>query len=117
MFLHVVLTPINHSAQAMRWRGTRLWEHDDSRPEEVWAVFFPKKVKVYIYLSVYVEMKQRFKVSGALAQAYVVAHEVGHHLQKMLGIMDQVEAARQNMGETQANNLQVRVELQADCFA
>jgi uncharacterized protein len=79
--------------------------------------YCPNDEKVYIDLSFYEELKDRFKVQGDFAQAYVLAHEVGHHVQKLLGIMDQVEAARQRMGEKQGNALQVRVELQADCFA
>ena len=79
--------------------------------------YCPMDEKVYIDLSFYQELKDRFKAPGDFAQAYVVAHEIGHHVQKLLGIMDQVEAARQRMGQRQGNALQVRVELQADCFA
>jgi len=79
--------------------------------------YCPNDEKVYIDLSFYEELKNRFRVQGDFAQAYVLAHEVGHHVQKLLGIMDQVEAARQQMSEAKANALQVRVELQADCFA
>jgi predicted metalloprotease len=79
--------------------------------------YCPNDEKVYIDLSFYEELKDRFRVQGDFAEAYVLAHEVGHHVQKLLGIMDQVEAARQRMGEKQGNALQVRVELQADCFA
>lgn len=79
--------------------------------------YCPNDEKVYIDLSFYEELKNRFRVQGDFAQAYVLAHEVGHHVQKLLGIMDQVEAARQQMSEANANALQVRVELQADCFA
>jgi predicted metalloprotease len=79
--------------------------------------YCPSDEKVYIDLSFYKELKDRFKAPGDAAQAYVIAHEIGHHVQKLLGIMDQVEAVRQRMSERQANALQVRVELQADCFA
>jgi hypothetical protein len=79
--------------------------------------YCPNDEKVYIDLDFYQELKNRFKAPGDFAQAYVIAHEIGHHVQKLLGIMDQVEAVRQRMSETQANALQVRVELQADCFA
>ena len=79
--------------------------------------YCPNDEKVYIDLSFYEELKNRFHAPGDFAQAYVIAHEVGHHVQKLLGIMDQVEAARQRMSEKQGNALQVRVELQADCFA
>ena len=79
--------------------------------------YCPNDEKVYIDLDFYEELKNRFNAPGDFAQAYVIAHEIGHHVQKLLGIMDQVEAVRQRMSETQANALQVRVELQADCFA
>ena len=79
--------------------------------------YCPADEKVYIDLSFYRELRDRFKAPGDAAQAYVIAHEVGHHVQKLLGIMDQVEAARQRMSQRAGNALQVRVELQADCFA
>jgi predicted metalloprotease len=79
--------------------------------------YCPNDEKVYIDLDFYQELKNRFKAPGDFAQAYVIAHEVGHHVQKLLGIMDQVEAVRQRMGQVESNALQVRVELQADCFA
>jgi predicted metalloprotease len=79
--------------------------------------YCPSDEKVYIDLSFYKELKDRFHAPGDAAQAYVIAHEIGHHVQKLLGIMDQVEAARQRMSEQQGRALQVRVELQADCFA
>jgi uncharacterized protein len=79
--------------------------------------YCPSDEKVYIDLSFYKELKDRFHAPGDAAQAYVIAHEVGHHVQKLLGIMDQVEAARERISERQGNALQVRVELQADCFA
>ncbi len=79
--------------------------------------YCPNDEKVYIDLDFYEELKNRFHAPGDIAQAYVIAHEIGHHVQKLLGIADQVEAARQRMGQSQANALQVRMELQADCFA
>jgi len=79
--------------------------------------YCPNDEKVYIDLSFYEELKNRFHVSGDFAEAYVIAHEVGHHVQKLLGIADQVEAVRQRASEKSANALQVRMELQADCFA
>ena len=79
--------------------------------------YCPMDEKVYIDLDFYEELKNRFGAPGDFAQAYVIAHEIGHHVQKLLGIADQVEAARQRMGQAQANALQVRMELQADCFA
>jgi predicted metalloprotease len=79
--------------------------------------YCPGDQKIYIDLSFYRLMQQRFKVSGEFAQAYVIAHEVGHHVQNLLGISEQVERARRRMSETQGNALSVRLELQADCFA
>jgi uncharacterized protein len=79
--------------------------------------YCPIDQKVYIDLEFYEELRTRFKAPGDFAQAYVIAHEIGHHVQKLLGIADQIEALRGRMSERQANALQVRMELQADCFA
>ena len=79
--------------------------------------YCPQDQKVYIDLAFYQDLKDRFKAPGDFAQAYVIAHEVGHHVQHLLGIMDKVQAQRSRAGETQANALSVRLELQADCFA
>jgi len=72
---------------------------------------------VYIDLSFYEMLQQRFKAPGDFAQAYVVAHEVGHHVQNLLGTMEKVQSQRQRMSERQFNQLSVRLELQADCYA
>jgi predicted metalloprotease len=79
--------------------------------------YCPGDRKVYIDLSFFRLMQQRFKVSGEFAQAYVIAHEVGHHVQNLMGVMEKVDQARRRSSPTQANALSVRVELQADCFA
>ena len=79
--------------------------------------YCPADEKVYIDLDFYEDLKNRFKAPGDFAQAYVIAHEIGHHVQKLLGIAEQVEALKQRMSQTDANALQVRMELQADCFA
>ena len=79
--------------------------------------YCPGDHKVYIDLSFYDELKTRFGAPGDFAQAYVVAHEVGHHVQTLLGISEKNMAARQRASETEANALSVRQELQADCFA
>jgi predicted metalloprotease len=79
--------------------------------------YCPGDHKVYIDLSFYDELRSRFGAPGDFAQAYVIAHEIGHHVQKLLGITDQVEAAKQGRGKAAANQLSVRLELQADCFA
>jgi uncharacterized protein len=73
--------------------------------------------KVYIDLAFYRELRDRFKAPGDFAQAYVVAHEVGHHVQNLLGIMDKVKARQSRASEREANGLSVRLELQADCLA
>jgi uncharacterized protein len=79
--------------------------------------YCPADERVYIDLDFYRELKNRFRAPGDFAQAYVVAHEVGHHVQKLLGIADKVEAAKRQVGQKTGNALQVRMELQADCFA
>jgi predicted metalloprotease len=79
--------------------------------------YCPGDQKVYIDLSFYELMQKRFHVSGEFAQAYVIAHEVGHHVQHLMGISAKVDAARRKASPTQANALSVRLELQADCFA
>ena len=73
--------------------------------------------KVYIDLSFYRELKTRFKAPGDFAQAYVIAHEIGHHIQNLLGTMDKVNSARGGMRKESANQLSVRLELQADFLA
>jgi predicted metalloprotease len=79
--------------------------------------YCPEDEKVYLDLSFYRDLKTRFGAPGDFAQAYVIAHEVGHHVQKLLGISDQVAAARQRVSRTEGNQLSVRLELQADFFA
>lgn len=73
--------------------------------------------KLYIDLSFYQEMKTKLGAPGDFAQAYVIAHEVGHHVQNLLGISDKVHQAQQTASEAVANALSVKLELQADCFA
>ena len=79
--------------------------------------YCPADQKVYLDLGFFRELKTRFKAPGDFAQAYVVAHEVGHHVQNLLGISEKVHQARSRASETQGNALSVRLELQADCFA
>ena len=78
--------------------------------------YCPADEKVYIDLGFYDELKQRFGASGEFAEAYVLAHELGHHVQKLTGIEQKVQAARERDSRA-ANQLSVRLELQADCFA
>ena len=79
--------------------------------------YCPNDRKVYLDLAFYDQLRQQFHAAGDFAQAYVIAHEVGHHIQNVLGVLPKFDAARQNMSQDQANALSVRVELQADCYA
>jgi predicted metalloprotease len=79
--------------------------------------YCPGDRQVYIDLSFYKDLQDRFGAPGDFAQAYVIAHEVGHHVQTLLGISERNMAARQRASEAEANALSVRQELQADCFA
>lgn len=79
--------------------------------------YCPGDQKVYLDLSFYTELKERFQAPGDFAMAYVIAHEVGHHVQKQLGIIDQVYSKRNRISETEFNKLLVKMELQADYFA
>lgn len=79
--------------------------------------YCPNDAKLYIDLSFYEELRRRFAAPGDFAQAYVIAHEVGHHVQNLLGIMEKFADARRGLSAADANALSVRVELQADCFA
>lgn len=88
------------------------------RGESATGPFYcPGDQKVYIDLSFFRELKDRFKAPGEFAQAYVVAHEVGHHVQNLLGIADKVHEAKSRVSEVEANALSVKMELQADCLA
>ena len=79
--------------------------------------YCPGDQKVYIDLGFYEELRNRFRAPGDFAEAYVIAHEVGHHVQNLLGISGKVAEAQQRGSREQANALSVRVELQADCLA
>jgi predicted metalloprotease len=79
--------------------------------------YCPADQKVYLDLSFFRDLESRFGAPGDFAQAYVVAHEVGHHVQTVTGLSERVQGARQGMSERQANQLSVRQELQADCYA
>ncbi|MBR4876232.1 MAG: neutral zinc metallopeptidase [Rhodocyclaceae bacterium] len=80
--------------------------------------YCPGDQKVYIDLEFFRELHNRFHAPGDFAQAYVIAHEIGHHVQNLLGISTEVQRARQNArNQAQSNLLSVRLELQADCFA
>ncbi|MEP6819938.1 MAG: neutral zinc metallopeptidase [bacterium] len=79
--------------------------------------YCPGDAKLYLDLSFFNDLQTRFRAPGDFAQAYVIAHEVGHHVQNLLGTMDKVDAARSRMSEAEANQLSVRLELQADFLA
>jgi predicted metalloprotease len=79
--------------------------------------YCPGDRKVYIDLSFFDELRRRHGAPGDFAEAYVIAHEVGHHVQNLLGITDRVQSEQRGLGKAAANALSVKVELQADCFA
>lgn len=79
--------------------------------------YCPADRKVYIDLAFYNDLKNNLKAPGDFAQAYVIAHEVGHHVQNLLGISSKVQAQRSRLSQADYNKLSVKLELQADCFA
>jgi predicted metalloprotease len=79
--------------------------------------YCPADQKLYIDLAFFHDLQQRFQAPGDFAQAYVIAHEVGHHVQNLLGVAERVQRARQHASANDASALSVRVELQADCLA
>lgn len=79
--------------------------------------YCPADRKVYIDLNFFQHLSDQFQAPGQLAQAYVIAHEMGHHIQNMLGLTDKLEAARQRLTQTEYNKLSVKLELQADFYA
>lgn len=79
--------------------------------------YCPRDQKVYIDLSFYRDLQYKYQAPGDFAQAYVVAHEVGHHVQNLLGISNKVRSLQSRVDQTEANQLSVKLELQADCFA
>ncbi|GAB4034593.1 KPN_02809 family neutral zinc metallopeptidase [Spirosoma gilvum] len=85
--------------------------------EAMGPFYCPADQKVYIDLSFYDELAERFQAPGEFAMSYVIAHEIGHHIQKELGIMDKVDRLRQQLSEREYNRVSVRLELQADFFA
>ncbi|MBH0236352.1 KPN_02809 family neutral zinc metallopeptidase [Methylobrevis albus] len=79
--------------------------------------YCPGDQRVYIDLAFYEELRRRFEAPGDFAQAYVIAHEVGHHVQNVIGVLPEFNRRRQSMSEAEQNAMSTRVELQADCFA
>lgn len=111
------------SAQGVPYRHAKLVLFRDSidsacgMAQSATGPFYcPQDEKVYIDLGFYTELKQRFGAPGEFAQAYVLAHEIGHHIQKLTGIEEKIRAA-QERDPSSARPLSVRLELQADCFA
>lgn len=86
-------------------------------PSAVGPFYCARDNKVYIDLQFYKDLQDRFHAPGEFAQAYVIAHEIGHHVQNLLGISDKVRSMQQGADKVTANNLSVRLELQADCLA
>ena len=79
--------------------------------------YCPGDQKVYLDMAFFREMEQRFHAGGSFARAYVISHEIGHHVQKLTGITDKTDAMRERVSKNEYNKISVRVELQADCFA
>ena len=79
--------------------------------------YCPNDHKLYIDLAFYEQLRRQFKAPGDFAQAYVIAHEVGHHVQNLVGILPKFNEMRQRLSKQDANEMSIRVELQADCFA
>jgi hypothetical protein len=79
--------------------------------------YCPSDNSIYLDTSFYTELRSRFGAAGDFAQAYVIAHEVGHHIQHLTGVLDQAQREQQRLSSAQANAVQVQVELQADCYA
>lgn len=112
-------------SQGQEFRSNTLVLYRDQTPTDgcgmgasAYGPFYcPADEKVYIDLSFNDELHERFGATGEFAMAYVLAHEVGHHVQKLTGAMDKVNAARQRLNERQYNKLQVMLELQADFYA
>ncbi|MBV9078727.1 MAG: neutral zinc metallopeptidase, partial [Methylobacteriaceae bacterium] len=96
-------------------RGTR--SGCGSAQSAMGPFYCPLDRKVYLDTSFFQEMQRRFNAGGDFAYAYVIAHEVGHHVQNLLGILQRVQKRQQEVGETESNQLSVRIELMADCLA
>jgi predicted metalloprotease len=111
-------------AQGMTYLPPKLVLYRDQMPSAcgsansaVGPFYCPADRKVYLDLGFFQQLSDEFQAPGQFAQAYVLAHEVGHHVQNLLGISDKVRAAEEHASPAQANRLSVKLELQADCYA
>jgi predicted metalloprotease len=111
-------------AQGMTYLPPKLVLYRDQMPSAcgsansaVGPFYCPADRKVYLDLGFFQQLSDEFQAPGQFAQAYVLAHEVGHHVQNLLGISDKVRAAEEHASQAQANRLSVKLELQADCYA
>jgi uncharacterized protein len=112
------------SAAGRRYEPPRLVLFDVATPSAcgqgsaaMGPFYCPLDRKLYLDLTFFRQLDQRFGAPGDFAQAYVIAHEVGHHVQNLLGIADRIQSLRRRVSEREANSLSVRMELQADCLA
>jgi len=97
---------------------SRAYQSGCGAAESAMGPFYcPTDKKIYLDTEFFNELSQRFKAPGDFAQAYVIAHEVGHHVQDVMGRLDEAHSAQARASETQGNAIQVKVELQADCYA
>ena len=103
------------TAMVLYTRGTR--SGCGSAQAAMGPFYCPVDKKVYLDTSFFQEMQRKFGTGGDFAYAYVIAHEVGHHVQDVLGILGKVQARQRDVGETEGNQLSVRIELMADCLA
>ncbi len=112
------------AAQGKEYQPTTLVFYDRSGSSGCGAAqsamgpfYCPSDEKIYLDTAFFEELRTRFGAPGEFAEAYVVAHEVGHHVQKLMGIADRVAEQQSNASRKESNALQVKMELQADCFA
>jgi predicted metalloprotease len=129
-FVSVVLADTEDTWEALFRRMNRVYEHPrlvlfsgavesacGFAQAAVGPFYCPEDQKLYLDLSFFRDLRDRFGAPGDFAQAYVIAHEVGHHVQTLLGISQEVRGAQRRLSPAQANALSVMQELQADCFA
>lgn len=110
--------------QGARYQPTTLVLYDEGHPtgcgfgQSAMGPFYcPPDQKVYLDLTFFKELSGKYGAPGRFAAAYVIAHEVGHHIQNLTGVSEQSQRAQRSMGKAEANQVSVRVELQADCYA